>query len=94
MWCHLCQQVRTQSPVVQNPRTCTACGYERETSWMLDIYRYHNRRAGIALGKPERFIVAVDVVESTDTQTVIEFRYATVRPKICPVRFAPDASYR
>lgn len=46
MWCHLCRQVHTQAPV-QVPQLCVACGYEREAAWMLDVYRYHNRMAGV-----------------------------------------------
>ena len=48
---------------------------------------YKNRRRGIVLGTPEKWIVSSQIVEQGENVTVMEYQCATVRPKICRVRF-------
>lgn len=88
-WCHLCRQVKVQKPLVQTPRRCVACGYERELAWMMDVYRFNNRHTPIALTEPEPWLFCGDVLAISDGEVSIETLRGMVRLKFCPVRFAP-----
>lgn len=87
MWCYLCRLIRHQMPVDGTPKQCAACGYERSASWMFKVFAFHNRNAGVALGRPEKWALPGVIEDISENESVMHMQIATIRPKFCPVRF-------